>query len=245
LAIVAVKAWQVEEAANALCGSLAEDGIALPLQNGVDAPDQLADALGNDRAIAGLCGLVSYIEAPGHIAHVSVDPFIQLGERDGSVSSRCQQLAATLSDAKGVEASVPQNMQAALWQKFMFIVALSGVGAVTRAPLGITRSQAETKALLEACVNEAYQVGCASGVQFPHTAVDEVLSLIDKSPADATVSMQRDICEGKPSELFSQNGAVVRMGQALGVATPVNSMITAALTPQEHRARDIVDFDRT
>ena len=150
-----------------------------------------------------------------------------------------------MSDAKGVDASVPHNMQAALWQKYMFIVALSGVGAVTRAPLGITRSHAETKALLEACVNEAYQVGCASGVQFPHTVVDEVLSLIDKSPAHATVSMQRDICEGKPSELFSQNGAVVRMGQALGVATPVNSMITAALTPQEHRARDIVDFDRT
>jgi 2-dehydropantoate 2-reductase len=73
LAIVAVKAWQVEEAASALRESMAEGGVALPLQNGVDAPDQLAAALGDDRAIAGLCGLVSFIQAPGHIAHTQVD----------------------------------------------------------------------------------------------------------------------------------------------------------------------------
>ncbi len=65
---------------------------------------------------------------------------------------------------------------------------------------------------------------------------------MDNLPPDATASMQRDILEGRPSELESQNGAVVRLGDAAGVDTPLHRFIYSTLLPLELRARDELDF---
>jgi len=242
IVVVAVKAWQVNETANALAGTLAENGVVIPLQNGVEAPGQLATVLGDDSVLAGLCGIVVYLKEPGHVHHVGVEPFIQIGERAGPPTKRIHELVAKLGCAEAVKVSAPEDMPVALWMKFLFIVAMSGVGAVTRAPIGITRENPETRSLLEACIRETYEVGCAAGVSLPDDAPDKIMKMIDASPAEATTSMQRDIADGFPSELYNQNEAVVRLGSANGVATPVNKLISASLLPLEQRARGIVDF---
>ena len=68
-------------------------------------------------------------------------------------------------------------------------------------------------------------------------AIDKTLKFVDGLPEDVTSSMQRDIMEGRPSELEALNGAVVRLGREAGVATPVHGFIYAALAPLEARAR--------
>ena len=86
--LVGVKAWQVPEAAQAIRPLIGPESIVVPLQNGVEAPSQLAEALGTEHVLGGLCGLISMMAGPGHIRHVGVDPFISFGELDNRVSAR-------------------------------------------------------------------------------------------------------------------------------------------------------------
>ncbi|MGR2737835.1 2-dehydropantoate 2-reductase [Billgrantia sp. Q4P2] len=235
--IVAVKAWQVREAAESIRPLVGSDTLVLPLENGVEAADILAEVLGEAPVLDGLCGILAWREAPGEIRHAGVDPFVRFGERDNHSSARTAQLKAVFDKANGVSAEIPDDIRVAQWSKFMFICAMSGIGSISRAPIGITRQLPETRALIQAMLEEIDQVARGHGVAFPPDAVARAMQFIDAMPAESTSSMQRNIMAGEPSELESQNGAVVRLGRAVNVATPVHTMIHAALLPQELAAR--------
>jgi 2-dehydropantoate 2-reductase len=235
--IVAVKAWQVGEAARQIRPMIGPDTFVVPLENGVEAADELAAVLGQAHVLDGLCGILAWREAPGHIRHAGVAPFVRFGEHDNRHSKRAERLKAAFDQARGVSAEIPDDIQVAVWSKFLFICALSGIGSVTRAPIGVTRTLPETRAMIEQILAEIEAVARARGVALPEDAVDRALEFLDALPAQSTASMQRDIMAGRPSELESQNGAVVRLGREASVATPVNAMIHAALLPQERQAR--------
>jgi 2-dehydropantoate 2-reductase len=171
--LVAVKTWQVREAAEAMRPLLGPDTLVVPLMNGVDAPGELAEVLGPDRVLGGLCRIVAWIEGPGHIRHAGVDPWIGLGELAGGPSERAERLRAAFAQARGVTAEVLPDVRAALWQKLMFIAAMSGVGAMTRAPIGVVRSRPETRRLLERAVRRRHipQRRGQSAQKAPHPAV--------------------------------------------------------------------------
>ena len=239
--LVAVKAWQVAEAARAMRPLVGPSTFVVPLQNGVDAPYELIDALGAGHTLGGLCRISALIAAPGHIRHVGVEPYIAFGELDRSPSERSEQLRAVFERA-GVQVEVPVDIHVALWEKFVFIAAISGVGGVARAPLGVLRSVPETRQMLAKAMQEIVAVAKARGVNLSPGLVARTLAFIDGSPFGVNASMQRDITEGRPSELHYQNGAVVRMGRKLGVPTPVNACIFASLLPQEMRARGELQY---
>jgi len=234
--LVCLKAWQVPEAAPLMVPMLGPDTIAIPLSNGLEAPEQLAAALGTEHAGGGLCGIVSFVVGPGHIKHAGVEPFANFGELDNRRSERLEQLRKSFVMA-GLGAEIPPDIHRSLWTKFLFIATLSGVGSVTRVPAGVWRSMPEPRALAEGAISEILAIAAARGITLAPDAGERTLERIDALPADSTASMQRDILDGKPSELDAQLGAVVRMGQAAGIATPVFSTLYAALLPQERRAR--------
>jgi 2-dehydropantoate 2-reductase len=235
--LVCVKAWQVPEIAEGLRPLVGDGTAVVPLQNGVEAAEQLESALGRAHVVGGLCRILAFQTAPGHIAHAGVEPVIEFAELDGRPSPRVEGLRAAFSRARGVTVKVPENIHAALWKKFAFIAPVGGVGAVTRAPAGVFRSVPETRRMLEDAIGEVVAVGRAKAVDLPGHVVTETLSFIDALPATATASMQRDLMEGRPSELEAQTGAVVRLGAAAGVSTPVNRLLYAALLPMEMRVR--------
>ena len=235
--LVAVKAWQVPAAAEAIRPLVGPETMVVPLQNGVEAPAQLSAVLGRRPVLAGLCGLVSFIAGPGHIKHAGVEPFVKFGELDNERSQRVERLYQAFAGAQGLVVEVPADIHVAVWQKFMLIVAWSGVGAVTRAPVGILRSIPETRRMLQDVVHEVYTVGRAHHVALPETSVAGTMLFFDKAAPENTASMQRDIMEGRPSELESQTGAVVRLGQEKGLETPLNSYIYHTLLPLELQAR--------
>ena len=84
--LVSVKAWQVPEAAQAMRPMVGPETVVVPLLNGVEAPTQLADVLGTEHVIGGLCGIISFVAGPGHIRHAGADPFINFGELDNNHS---------------------------------------------------------------------------------------------------------------------------------------------------------------
>lgn len=235
--LVGVKAWQVREAAPALRPLVGPDTTVLPLQNGVEAPSELAEALGAEAVLGGLCRIVAAVAEPGLIRHMGVDPVVIFGELGGRRSERVAALKSAFDAVTGVRAEVSDDILAAMWSKFLFICGMSGVGALTRVPIGELRAEPETRALLRNGMEEIAALAAARGIDLGEDVVDRTLAFVDDLPADATASMQRDIMEGRPSELEYQNGAVVRLGEAAGVQTPVNRFIYHSLLPLERRAR--------
>jgi 2-dehydropantoate 2-reductase len=208
----------------------------IPLENGMEAPSQIATVLGREHALGGLCVIVSFVVAPGHIRHIGADPFVMFGELDNRRSERVERLREAF-ERVGVRAEVPPDIHRSMWSKFLFIAPMSGVGAVTRVPIGAWRSIPETRELVTRAIGEVLAVAAARGIALDDDAVQRTLDRYDGLPPESTSSLQRDVMEGKPSELDAQLGAVVRMGRESGVGTPVFEMLYHLLLPQERRAR--------
>lgn len=229
LVIVGVKAWQVSEAARAIKPLAGPGSTVLPLQNGVDAVSQLVREFGSDKVIGGLCRIVSFIVEPGHIRHTGFTPTIIIGELDNHRTERIEKIEQAFSDA-GLDTTIATDIQVALWTKFLFIAPFSGVGAMANAPAGVTRTDPKWRALMRQAMEEIYQLAHARGVNLPADSIDAVMASVDALPEDATSSMQRDIAAGRPSELESQNGAVVRMAHEAGIEAPAHTLIYQTLT---------------
>jgi 2-dehydropantoate 2-reductase len=238
---VCVKTWQVLEAARAMRPMIGPQTVVVPLQNGVEAAAQLGAVLGAERVLGGLCGTLSFVAGPGRIRSMGEAHFVKLGELDNRPSERAERLRAAFERA-GVKVEIPADIGQALWSKFVLVVSFGGVGAATRAPLGVLRSVPETRALLEQSLNEAVAVGRTRGIGLPDAIVANTLAFLDSMPAGATTSLQRDIADGKPSELEAWTGAAVRLGRAAGTATPTHDFIYASLLPSERRARGEIEY---
>jgi 2-dehydropantoate 2-reductase len=236
--LVGVKTWQVIEAARALRPLLGADTFAVPLQNGVEAASELASVLGAERVLGGLCGTLSWVAGPGRIRSIGKVNFVKLGEEDDRASDRAERLRAAFERA-GVDVEIPVDFRRALWAKFLFVVSLGGVGAVTRVPVGVVRTLPETRRMLTQAMEEILAVARARGIALPDSAIAETLAFVDTLSPDGTTSLQRDIAEGKPSELEAWNGAVVRLGREAGVPTPLHAFLYESLLPQERRARGL------
>ena len=233
---VTVKTWMVPEAAVAIGPLVGEETTVIPLQNGVEAPDQLAAEVSGGHVIGGTCRIFTDIVEPGVVRHTGVPPTITIGELDGSASGTVEELRVALSDA-GIFATARADIRAAMWEKLIFVGPLGGVGAVTRVPIGIFRSVPRSRELLEACMEEIAAVAAAEGIVLASDAVEGAMKLADLAPVDGTASMQRDIASGRPSELEAQVGVIPRLGRRHHVPTPAHDAIYAALLPSELKAR--------
>lgn len=239
--LVGVKAWQVLDAAHEMKPLVGPATFAVPLQNGVEAASQLASVLGAERVVGGLCGTLSWIAGPGRIRSIGSVHFVKLGELDRSPSERCERLRSAFERA-GVTVEVPSDIHEALWEKFLFVVSIGGVGAVTRAPFGVVRTVPETRRMVERCMQEILDVARARGIGLRDAVMGRTLALVDSLAPGGSTSLQRDIADGKPSELEAWNGAVVRLGREAGVATPTHEFVYQSLLPLELRARGLVQF---
>jgi len=235
--IVATKAWQLIESIQQLKPLVGERTIILPLLTGMEHMDLLLDAFGSDHVLGGFCGISSFMAGPGHITHVASKPFLAFGELGRQKSERVQKLQGVFSALDGITVVVPEDIHVSMWEKFTFICSVGGLGAVTRQPFGVFRKIPESRTMLKASVEEAVRLGRAKGMNLPSDMVDTMMQRIDGFPEGMFASMQRDIMEGRPSELESQTGAVIRMGRDLGIPTPTHEFIYASLLPMELQAR--------
>ncbi|MGZ7079143.1 MAG: ketopantoate reductase family protein, partial [Thermoanaerobaculia bacterium] len=222
--LLAVKTFGIADALESIRPIVGDDTIVVPLENGIEAPDEIAAALGAKHAAGGLSGLISFIVEPGHIRHVATEPFIMLGELDNRVSDRARRLCDALVRA-GIKAEIPEDIHRSMWTKFLFITPLSGIGAVTRVPVGVWRSMPEVRAMASQALREIIAIAAARGIDLGNDAEAKTMGRYDALPGDATSSLQRDIMQGKPSELDAQLGAVLRLGRSLNVATPLHEIL--------------------
>ena len=234
--LMGVKATQIQALAPRLRVLLAADTAVVPLQNGVEAGTQLAEALGDAHAMDGLCRIIAEQSGPGRIRHMAVTPDLEFGPRsrmpaDAPARRQIVRFADALRGA-GMKAATPEQMDVPVWEKFLFIEPFSTVGAASRSPIGVMRTVPETRALLNACMLEVQAVAAAAGVVLTDEVLTRTWARYDFIPPESTASLQRDLMAGRPSEFEAQTAAVVRLGQQLGVPTPVHAVWYAVLRPQ-------------
>ena len=236
LILFAVKAWQVHATARDVAVLAGPETIVIPLQNGLEAPGLLGEVFGPERVLGGLCKIFAQKTGPAEIQHSGLQPTIEIGELDGSRSARLERLLSELAGA-GMRTIAPADIQAALWEKLLYVEPVGAVGAAARQPAGVLRSVPEPRRLLEATMTEVAALARVRGVSLAEDLPQQAMSRVDQLPAGATASMHRDIVAGLPSELEYQTGAVVRYARESGFAAPAHETLYATLLPSELEAR--------
>ena len=198
------------------------------------APDQVAAVYGREAVLPGAAEVIAYVDGPGIIRHLG-NGKLNFGEWDNQPTPRTDRLREAFVDA-GLQATVPDDIWAGLWTKFLSVVPSGGLGTATGAGYGVLRTRPGTRRLLTEATAEIRDVALARGIALAADVVPRTLAWIDQLPADGTTSLQRDLIAGRPSELEAWTGAVVRLGRESGVPTPVNTFLyelaAARTTPQ-------------
>jgi 2-dehydropantoate 2-reductase len=237
--LVGVKAWQVTEAAAAIAKMPGRASVIIPLQNGMEAPNELAAVLGPGRVAGGLCRIVARTTGPGQIDHFWADPSVAFGELEPLANGTVLQELRDAFVAADVRCDLSRDIRRAMWEKFLFITPWGSLGAVTRLPVGLLRTDPELRGRLIQALEEVAAIAREEGSDLDDASVKKTLAVLDGLPEGTTSSMQRDLMDGRPSELEAQTGAVVRFGRKTGVATPVHDSMYAELLPLEQRARGL------
>ncbi len=201
----------------------------LSLQNGVDSIERIDRALGPGHALGGAAYVFATIEAPGVIAHRFAGRII-MGEPDGRPSERVERLRA-LFESAAVPVEVSTDIQRVLWEKYLFICAHAGMTALTRCPAGVIQKTPETFQMFRRIVEELAALGRAAGVRLPDEAVEGVMKAASGLAPGSLSSLYHDLVSGKRLELESLHGHAVRLGERLGVPTPMSFAVYAALKP--------------
>ncbi|WP_351231129.1 2-dehydropantoate 2-reductase [Streptomyces sp. NPDC002133] len=235
--LLCVKTWQLAAVIDALPPLLGTGTAVVTLQNGVEAPAEVARAIGRDAVLPGTAKIIAHLDGPGRVRHLGGPGLLAFAEWDNRPTGRVARLQAALDAADGVTAVVSEDIWAELWAKFLFVVPPGGLGAVTDVPFGLLRTRPGTRQLLVAAMTEIRQVAQAMDVELPDDVVPTSMAFLDQQPAAGTTSLHRDLVAGLPSELEALTGAVVRIGERTGTATPVNSVLYEVLRLREEASR--------
>jgi 2-dehydropantoate 2-reductase len=209
----------------------AEKGASfISLQNGVQKDDVLRKHVPAQSIIGGVCYIAASISEPGIIGHTGAIQKIVLGEYGGQDSRRCADFLSACKQA-GIDAELSDDIERAIWEKFVFLVGLSGMTSFCRTPIGPVREDRDSRAMLLQTMQETVAVARAKGVKLGSDYADNRLAFCDTLPAAFPSSMQVDLSRGNRLELPWFSGAVVDLGKTLKVSTPVNRKIVDALAP--------------
>ena len=226
--MLCVKLWDTEQAIELIRPMVGPGTAIVSFQNGV-LKDQYLRAAFDERQLMGGVGYVATtIETPGVIRQTGPMQRLLFGEFDGSRSQRGEALLAACL-AGGIKAELSNDIVREIWQKYVFLVGLSGTTTTIRKPIGPIRSHPQTRTFLLDVMREVVAVGRAHGVALPEDYAQVRLQLADDVSPDMTSSMHHDLQHGNQLEVRWLAGGVVELGQAKGVPTPLNRAIADIL----------------
>jgi 2-dehydropantoate 2-reductase len=237
-----VKTTDDDVASRTLAPHLAPGALTVSLQNGVDNVARIRAASGID-AIPAVVYIAVALPEPGHVKHSARGELV-IGELNGGLnqerggtgapSVRCQRVAELFAGA-GVPCRVSGDIEADLWSKFVVNCAGNAVAAIAQTTYGEAAREPHTREVMGRLIEETVAVASASGVHLPDTDFVQTGFKFLESMVNATSSTAMDIARGKPTEIDSLNGLVVRRGGELGIATPVSATVHALVKLLEAR----------
>lgn len=227
--LLCVKLWDTTDALTQIAPLVGPGTAVISLQNGVEKEELLPQRLGRESVLGGVCYIAASIVEPGIIQHTGAMQKIVFGEYDGAQSQRAGRLLEACK-AAGIDVELSSDIRRVVWEKFVFLVGLSALTAVTRQPIGAIRSHQKTRALLLGVMEEAAAVARASGVALDPGFAQGRVSFCDGLPHEMSASMRNDLEHGYRLELPWLSGDVAARGTALGVETPVNRLLADILS---------------
>ncbi len=238
LVLVCVKTWQLKDVAKKINKNINEKTVVISLLNGVENQDILISEINKKHIIGGLCKVISKVKDFGVIHHISYEPTIIFGELNHEKSQRAIKIEQVLKNA-GINTILSDDIQKEIWTKFLYITTVSAIGALTRTYVDEMVALPEIKKIMYKTAKEILAIANAKDININKETIETQFKIIENQPPKTTSSLQRDIMDGKPSELESQNGTIVRLGKELGIPTPTNDFIYFCLLPQEKKARQL------
>jgi 2-dehydropantoate 2-reductase len=224
LVIIAVKLWDTEAVAKSIKAAVGPHTAVLSLQNGVVKDDILRGIFGDKAVMGGVAYVGTHIARPGVIHQVGTLQRLVFGEYDGKKSTRAEALLAALLKA-GIQAELSDDIRRTLWEKYTFLVGLSGATAGMRTTIGPVRDNPQTRAFLHELMKETVAVGRALGVALPENYADDRLAFADSVPAGMDSSLHHDLKNGNRLEVEWLAGGVVQLGRKAGVPAPCNRAV--------------------
>jgi 2-dehydropantoate 2-reductase len=226
--LFAVKLWDTEAAAELTRPLVNSSTRVVTLQNGVDSRERLAPILGADKVVAGSAYIATVVSAPGTITHTSKFARIVCGHPDDRADPALDAFVEA-AKAAGIDIEKTDAIERERWQKFVFLVGLSGATAATRRPLGPILKDPETREFFHKLMREVVAVGRAQGVPLPPDFADDRMRFADSSSPTFKASLLHDLERGHRLEIDWLAGKVVELGRRLGVPTPANEAVYAVL----------------
>jgi 2-dehydropantoate 2-reductase len=231
VAVFAVKGQDLATAIETARPAMGPQTLALPFLNGVEAHTLLAEAYGVDRALVGIAHISALIAGPGVIRKASPYADFYIGGLDGRQDApRVAEIIGNFR-AAGIGAPDRNDLLVDLWQKFVFLTALSGTTAAARTDIGTVRDTPGLWALYRRLAEEAAAVGRARGVALTGNEVGKAIYFAERLPAEVRASLAHDLAAGKRLEIDWLSGAVARLGREAGVETPSHVAVAALLAP--------------
>jgi len=222
--LISVKLWDTEGAVAAIRPMVGPQTAVISLQNGVIKDDILRGAFGEDAVIGAVAYVATNLARPGVIRQTGPMQRFLFGEYDGRRSDRAERLLDALLQA-GIQAEISDDIRRTIWEKYVFLVGLSGTTATMRSTIGPIRESVRSRGFLHELFKETVAVGRAHGVRLPENYADERLAFIDTVPSTMTSSMHHDLEKGNKLEVAWLSGGVVELGRAVQVPTPMNHAV--------------------
>ena len=239
LVIFAVKSYGTNVAIRDMGPLVGDDTMIISTQNGIDSERLLGEALGTEHVLGCAATVSAKIDAPGIVTQGGGPGSLVIGEMgsadlnaQGAVTERVNDLVERCK-AAGLAAETHEDIVMAIWEKFIFICALSGMTALTRKPIGEIFAQPSTTEMYLQVLAEVAEVGRAEGVALPGDIGQNTLAATQAREPFIIGSMGHDLIAGNPIEIGLLNGRVVELGKKHGIPTPANFAIEAALKPHE------------
>jgi len=226
--MLCVKLWDTEAALQQIRPMVGARTTIISFQNGVLKDQYLRAAYDASQIMGGVGYVATTIDRPGVIRQTGPMQRLLFGEFDGTRSARGQALLEACV-AGGIKAELSDSILREIWQKYVFLVGLSGTTTTMRKAIGPIRENAQTRAFLLEVMREVVAVGRAHGVDLPENYADVRLQLADDVAYDMTSSMHHDLERGNPLEVRWLAGCVVELGHRKGVPTPLNRAIADIL----------------
>ncbi len=225
IVLFAVKLWDTEKAAEQARPLISENTRLITLQNGVDSVERIAPILGIEQTISGVANISASISAQGVIKHLSRAAKIRFGRSDQRLDDRLHAFVIAAKAAK-LDVALSSDIQRELWEKFIFLTALSGSTASLRAPIGPILADAELRGFFLALMREAFAVGKAKGVAFDPDFIERRMDYAaNEIEPDRKASMAHDLEQGSRLELDWLTGKVRALGRELEVPTPASDVV--------------------
>ena len=228
IVLITVKLWATEEAVSILKPLLGTNTAVISLQNGVVAVDTLIKTIDKRHVLGGVSKIAALIEEPGIIRHNGNMAALVFGELNGGNSDRTAAFLQACQSAN-ISAEVSSDIHTAIWEKFVLLVTMSSITALTRLPIGPNREDPDVRQLMEEIMREVIEVGSRKGARFPQDILQNQFQHITKLPPEMVASMCGDLRRHNKLELPWFAGSVVKMGKELGIPTPANKFIFASL----------------